>query len=92
MTPADRATTRGLARSVQTRLLRHGHVRGIDPNVVLARYAAERLLYRVVSLSERGTSAIRKRGASPLRTLMALAAAMRDAAAADRKATSNAGH
>jgi hypothetical protein len=47
MTPADRATTRGLARSVQTRLVRHAHARGIDPNVVLARYAAERLLYRL---------------------------------------------
>jgi predicted nucleotidyltransferase component of viral defense system len=39
--------TTGLARSVETRLVRHAHALGIDPNLVLARYAAERLLYRL---------------------------------------------
>jgi predicted nucleotidyltransferase component of viral defense system len=39
--------TEGLARSVQTRLVRHAHGLGVDPNVVLARFAAERLLYRL---------------------------------------------
>jgi predicted nucleotidyltransferase component of viral defense system len=37
----------GLAVSVQVRLVRHAHSIKIDPNVVLARYAAERLLYRL---------------------------------------------
>jgi predicted nucleotidyltransferase component of viral defense system len=37
----------GLVQSVQTRLVRHAKTLGIDPNVVLARYAAERLLYRL---------------------------------------------
>jgi len=37
----------GLARSVQTRLVRHAIGLGVDPNLVLARYAAERLLYRL---------------------------------------------
>jgi hypothetical protein len=36
-----------LAHSVQARLVNHAHKLGIDPNVVLARYAAERLLYRL---------------------------------------------
>jgi predicted nucleotidyltransferase component of viral defense system len=39
--------TTGLARSVQVRLVRHAHALGIDPNVILARYGAERLLYRL---------------------------------------------
>jgi predicted nucleotidyltransferase component of viral defense system len=37
----------GLARSVQTRLVRHAKQLGVDPNLVLARYATERLLYRL---------------------------------------------
>lgn len=37
----------GLAQSVQTRLVRHAKQIGVDPNLVLARYAAERLLYRL---------------------------------------------
>jgi hypothetical protein len=39
--------TTGLARSVQTRLVRHAKTLDLDPNLVLARYAAERLLYRL---------------------------------------------
>jgi Nucleotidyl transferase AbiEii toxin, Type IV TA system len=39
--------TKGLAQSVQTRLVHHAHAIGVDPNLVLARYAAERLLYRL---------------------------------------------
>jgi Nucleotidyl transferase AbiEii toxin, Type IV TA system len=39
--------TSGLAQSVQTRLVNHAHALGVDPNLVLARYAAERLLYRL---------------------------------------------
>lgn len=39
--------TSGLAQSVQVRLVRHAQSLGIDPNVILARYAAERLLYRL---------------------------------------------
>jgi predicted nucleotidyltransferase component of viral defense system len=39
--------TSGLPRSVQTRLVRHAKALGIDPNLVLTRYAAERLLYRL---------------------------------------------
>lgn len=39
--------TEGLPRSVQTRLARHAHGLGLDPNLVLARYATERLLYRL---------------------------------------------
>lgn len=39
--------TRGLAQSVQTRLVGHAHALGVDPNLVLARYATERLLYRL---------------------------------------------
>ena len=38
---------RGLAQSVQTRLVGHAKALGIDPNLVLTRYAAERLLYRL---------------------------------------------
>lgn len=37
----------GLAQSVQTRLVRHAKRIGVDPNLVLARYATERLLYRL---------------------------------------------
>jgi len=37
----------GLAQSVQTRLVRHAKMLGVDPNLVLARYATERLLYRL---------------------------------------------
>jgi hypothetical protein len=33
--------------SVQVRLVQHAKATGIDPNVVLARYAAERFLYRL---------------------------------------------
>lgn len=39
--------TAGLSRSVQVRLVRRAHTLGVDPNVVLARYGAERLLYRL---------------------------------------------
>jgi predicted nucleotidyltransferase component of viral defense system len=39
--------TTGLARSVQARLVQHAKQVGIDPNVVFARYACERLLYRL---------------------------------------------
>ncbi len=38
--------TTGLAASVQVRLVRHAREIGMDPNHVMARYAAERLLYR----------------------------------------------
>ncbi|HVS10523.1 MAG TPA: hypothetical protein VMS76_11675 [Planctomycetota bacterium] len=37
----------GLARSVQVRLVRHAKALDVDPNLVLARYATERLLYRL---------------------------------------------
>jgi predicted nucleotidyltransferase component of viral defense system len=37
----------GLAQSVQTRLVAHAKKVGVDPNLVLARYATERLLYRL---------------------------------------------
>lgn len=33
----------GLARSVQVRLVRHAKAIDVDPNLVLARYATERL-------------------------------------------------
>lgn len=39
--------TTGLAHSVQVRLVQHAKKLGIDPNVVLVRYASERLLYRL---------------------------------------------
>jgi hypothetical protein len=32
---------------VQVRLVRHAKTLGVDPNLVLARYATERLLYRL---------------------------------------------
>lgn len=37
----------GLAQSVQTRLVGHAKKLGVDANLVLARYATERLLYRL---------------------------------------------
>ena len=37
----------GLVQSIQTRLVRHAHDLEVDPNVVLTRYAVERLLYRL---------------------------------------------
>lgn len=37
----------GLARSLQVRLARHAKAIGVDPNLVLTRYAAERFLYRL---------------------------------------------
>ena len=37
----------GLARSVQVRLARHARSIGVDPNLVLTRYAVERFLYRL---------------------------------------------
>jgi len=37
----------GLARSVQARLARHARAIGVDPNLVLTRYAVERFLYRL---------------------------------------------
>lgn len=39
--------TRGLAQSVQTRLVNHARTIGMDPNLVLARYGVERFLYRL---------------------------------------------
>ena len=39
--------TTGLARSVQTRLVRHAKENAFDPNLVLTRYALERFLYRL---------------------------------------------
>ena len=37
----------GLPHSVQTRLVRHAHALELDPNIVLARYAVERFLFRL---------------------------------------------
>jgi hypothetical protein len=37
----------GLARSVHVRLARHARAIGVDPNLVLTRYAVERFLYRL---------------------------------------------
>jgi len=37
----------GIARSVQVRLARHAKEIGVDPNLVLTRYAVERFLYRL---------------------------------------------
>lgn len=39
--------TTGRSHSVQVRLVQHAKKLGIDPNVVLVRYASERLLYRL---------------------------------------------
>lgn len=41
------AAAKGLPASVQARLVRHAKATGIDPNAVLARFAAERFLYRL---------------------------------------------
>lgn len=41
------ARTTGIAQSVQTRLARHAKAGGMDPNLVFARYAVERFLYRL---------------------------------------------
>lgn len=38
---------KGLAVSIQTRLARHARAIGMDPNLVLARFAVERFLYRL---------------------------------------------
>lgn len=38
---------KGLAVSIQTRLARHAKAIGMDPNLVLARFAVERFLYRL---------------------------------------------
>lgn len=40
-------TTSGLAQSVHTHLIRHAQSLGVDPNLVLTRFATERLLYRL---------------------------------------------
>lgn len=37
----------GLARSLQARLARHARSAGVDPNLMLTRYAVERFLYRL---------------------------------------------
>lgn len=37
----------GLAQSVQVRLVRHAKETGVDPNLVITRYAMERFLYRL---------------------------------------------
>lgn len=37
----------GLVRSLQTRLARHAREMGVDPNLLLTRYAIERFLYRL---------------------------------------------
>ncbi len=37
----------GLSRSVQTRLIHHAKRIGVDPNLILTRYAVERFLYRL---------------------------------------------
>lgn len=47
MSAAPRATAAALAQSVQARLLRHARAIEVEPTLVLARYAAERWLYRL---------------------------------------------
>jgi predicted nucleotidyltransferase component of viral defense system len=42
-----RQSASGLVQSIQARLVRHAKEVGADPNLVLSRYAAERLLYRL---------------------------------------------
>lgn len=37
----------GLSQSIQTRLIQHAKHVGVDPNLILTRYAIERLLYRL---------------------------------------------
>jgi predicted nucleotidyltransferase component of viral defense system len=44
---AAAAARGGLAHSVQVRLARHAREIGVDPNLVLTRYAVERFLYRL---------------------------------------------
>ena len=44
---SDEMKMNALWEIVQTRLVRHAHSLGFDANLVLARYAAERLLYRL---------------------------------------------
>lgn len=41
------AAAAALAQSVQARLVRHAHMLGVDPNLVLTRFAMERFLYRL---------------------------------------------
>jgi predicted nucleotidyltransferase component of viral defense system len=41
------AASKGLAASVQVRLIQHAKAVGLDPNLVLARYGMERFLYRL---------------------------------------------
>ena len=41
------AASKGLAASVQVRLVQHAKAVGVDPNAVLARYGTERFLYRL---------------------------------------------
>jgi predicted nucleotidyltransferase component of viral defense system len=40
-------TAAGLAQSIQVRLVRHAKTTGVDPNLVLTRFAVERFLYRL---------------------------------------------
>ena len=42
-----RAKTLGLSQSVHTRLVQHAQALGVDVNLVLTRFATERLLYRL---------------------------------------------
>jgi len=42
-----RAKTHGLSQSVHTRLVQHAQALGVDVNLVLTRFATERLLYRL---------------------------------------------
>ena len=51
----------GLVRSVHVRLIQHAKALGVDPNLVLARYATERLLYRI-SVSSHGERFVLKGG------------------------------
>lgn len=41
-----RRKSESLAQSVQTRLVRHARDTNVDPNLVMARFASERFLYR----------------------------------------------
>lgn len=41
------AAAEGLPVSIQVRLVRHAKAIGMDPNLVLARFAIERFLYRL---------------------------------------------
>ncbi|MEK6609575.1 MAG: nucleotidyl transferase AbiEii/AbiGii toxin family protein, partial [Gemmatimonadota bacterium] len=40
-------TSAGLAQSIQVRLVRHAQTIGVDPNLILTRFAVERFLYRL---------------------------------------------